>query len=140
MINVEPRATDRADRIDALLVLGVLFVDAVLLAVIEVMYVSLSVGATPLPVSAVVALVSTPWLVRRAGELATGTPGAVLVFLGWAGVVTVLWLGGPGGDVLLLGSWPSTALLIGGLFPAALALGRVIRLRREVNRTGSDRL
>jgi hypothetical protein len=131
--NVEPRATDRADRIDALLVLAVLFVDAVLLAVLEVMYVSLGVGATPLPLSSVVALVSTPWLVRRAGELATGTPGAVLVFLGWAGVITALGLGGPGGDVLLLGGWPSYALVFAGLFPGALSLGRVIRLRRDAD-------
>jgi hypothetical protein len=132
--NVEPRPTDRADRIDALLVLGVLFVDAVLLAILEVMYVSLSVGATPLPLSSVAALVSTPWLVRRAGELATGTPGAVLVFLGWTAVITALGLGGPGGDMLLLGSWPSLALIVAGLFPAALSLGRVIRLRRDADR------
>ena len=133
MTNVEPRATDRADRIDTLLVLGVLFADTVLLAIVEVMYVSLSIGATPLPLSSVVALVSTPWLVRRAGELGTGTRGAVLVFLGWTGVITVLGLGGPGGDVLLPGDWPSIVLVVAGLFPGALALGRVIRLRRDAD-------
>jgi hypothetical protein len=136
MTNVEPRATDRADRIDAMLVLGVLFVDIVLLAIVEVMFVSLSAGSTPLPLSPVVALVSTPWLVRRAGELATGTPGAVLVFLGWIVVIVVIVVldeFGPGGDVLLPEGWPSLALIVAGTFPGALSLGRVIRLRRDAD-------
>ncbi|HTK66268.1 MAG TPA: hypothetical protein VL595_28080 [Pseudonocardia sp.] len=133
MGNFEPRAIDRADRIDASLVLGVLFVDTVLLAIVEIMYVSLTVGGNPFPVSAVVALITTPWLVRRAGELSTGTPGAVLVFLGWTVVITVLGLGGPGGDVLLPGTWPSLVLILAGLFPGALALGRVIRHRRDLD-------
>lgn len=135
MSNFEPRPTDRADRIDAGLVLGLLFVDTVLLAIVEIMYVSLSTGGgAPLPLSAVVALVTTPWLVRRAGELATGTPGAVLVFLVWTVIITVLGLGGPGGDVLLPGTWPSLALVAAGLFPGALALGRVIRRRMDLAR------
>ena len=46
--------------------LAVLVVDVVLLALLELMFVTLSVGATPLPVSSLVALLSTPWLVRRA--------------------------------------------------------------------------
>jgi hypothetical protein len=129
----EPRPTDRGDRIDASLVLGVLFVDTILLAVLEVMYVTLTIGGKPFPVSAVVALVTTPWLVRRAGELAIGTPGAALVFLGWAVVVTVLGLGGPGGDILLPGTWQSIVLILAGLFPGALALGRVIRHRRDLD-------
>jgi hypothetical protein len=128
----EPRATDRGDRFDATLVLTVLLVDIVLLAVVETMFVSLSAGGTPLPLSAVVALVTTPLLVRRAGELATGTPGAVLVFLGWVVVITALWIGGPGGDVLLLDTWPSYALIIAGLFPGGFTLGRVIRHRSDL--------
>lgn len=129
MTYFEPRATDRADRFDATLVLAVLFLDVVLLAIVEIMFVSLSVGGTPVPLSALVALVTTPLLIRRAGELSTGTVGAVLVFLGWAGVAAALGLGGPGGDVLLVDSWPSYALLIAGVLPGAWTLGRVIRQR-----------
>ena len=36
MTNFEPRPTDRGDRIDATLVLGLLFVDSVLLALVEI--------------------------------------------------------------------------------------------------------
>lgn len=135
MSNFEPAAADRADRVDATLVLGLLFLDSVLLALVEVMYASMSVGGTPLPLSAVTALITTPWLVRRAGELATGTPGAVLVFLSWTAVVTVLGIGGPGGDVLLQGTWSSLAFILAGLIPGALALGRVIRHRRDLRST-----
>jgi hypothetical protein len=130
MKNFEPLATDRADRIDATLVLGVLLVDTVMLAVIEIMYVTLTAHGAPLPLSALLALITTPWLVRRAGELATGTRGAVLVLLAWTGVVAVLGLGGPGGDVLLPGTWSSILFLLAGLIPGGFALGRVIRHRR----------
>jgi len=134
MNNFEPRATDRADRIDATLVLAVLFVDIVLLAIVEIMFVSLSVGGTPLPLSAVVALITTPWFVRRAGELATGIPGAVLIFLTWFAFLTAAFLGGPGGDVLLQVTWPTIAFILGGLIPGALVLGRVIRRRLDLDR------
>lgn len=137
MNNFEPRATDRADRIDATLVLGLLFVDSVLLAFAETVFASQDVGGTPLPVSAVVALISTPWLVRRAGELATGIRGAILVFLGWFAVVMAAFVGGPGGDVLLPLAWPSIAFILGGLIPGGLALGRVIRHRRDLGRDPS---
>jgi len=64
------------DRAHAILVVGLLTVDAALLALMELMFLTLSVGVVPLPVSALVALVSTPWLVRRAGELGGGWSAA----------------------------------------------------------------
>lgn len=134
MNNFEPKATDRADRIDATLVLAVLFVDIVLLSIVEIMFVSFTVGSTPVPVSAVLALITTPWFVRRAGELATGIPGAVLIFLTWFGFLTAAFIGGPGGDVLLQVTWPCIAYMIGGLIPGALMLGRVIRRRLDLGR------
>ena len=113
-----------------LVVLVVLVLDVVLLAVVELMFVTLQVGSVPLPLSSLVALVSTPWLVRRAGALPTGAFGAAVVFAGWTLIIGVLGLGGPGGDVLLPDGWPSLLLIAAGLVPGALALGRVIRERR----------
>ncbi len=123
------RTSGLADRVDGLLVLAVLVVDVLLLALLELMFVTLSVGTTPLPLSSLVALLTTPWLVRRAGELPTGVLGAAVVFGGWVGTIGVLGLGGPGGDVLLPDGWPSLLLLAAGLVPGALAFGRVIRHR-----------
>lgn len=121
------------ERPESLLVLFVLVLDAVLLAIVELMFVTLTVGATPLPLSALVALVSTPWLVRRAGELPIGLISAALPFVGWIVTIGVLGLAGPGGDVLLPDGWPSLLLLAAGLLPGAWALGRVIRDRRSAS-------
>jgi hypothetical protein len=118
------------DRASELMVLGLLILDAVLLGAIELVFVTLTVGTTPLPVSALVALLTTPWLVRRAGELSTGTLGAAAPLIGWTLVVLVLGLTGPGGDVLLPGGWPSNLFVLAGLVPAGYVLGRVLRSRR----------
>jgi hypothetical protein len=118
------------ERANSLLVVVVLTLDAALLAMMELMFLTLTVGVVPLPVSALVALVSTPWLVRRAGELA-GPGGASAPLIAWIAVIGVLGLAGPGGDVLLLGDWSTLALVIAGLVPAAFVLGRVIRSSRD---------
>lgn len=104
--------------------LGVLVVDAVLLAVVELLFLPLRVGGWPVPVSILLALVTTPWLVRAAsdlvgGGLAAGTPLAV-----WVATVLVFGTAGPGGDVLLPADLRSLLLLGGGMFPAAVVLGR----------------
>lgn len=127
---VEPPPQDRADRFDALLVFGVLLADVFLLAIIEMMFVNQRIGGVPVPVSSVVALVSTPWLVKRAGDLPIGAPAAIFVLLTWAGTTLLLGFTGPGGDVLLPNDWTSQLLLAAGLVPGALTLGRVLRARR----------
>jgi hypothetical protein len=118
------------EQANSLLVVVVLTLDAALLAMMELMFLTLAVGTVPLPVSALVALVSTPWLVRRAGELA-GPAGASAPLIAWTATIAVLGLAGPGGDVLLLGDWSTLALVIAGLVPAAFVLGRAIRARRD---------
>jgi hypothetical protein len=122
--------TDRAERTDARLVSGLLVLDTALLATMELLFLQLHVGAVPVPVSALVALVTNPWLVRRVGEL-TGPPGATAALVAWVAVVLVLGLFGPGGDALLLGDWPSLLLVLAGMLPGAFALGRVLRAARE---------
>jgi hypothetical protein len=47
-----------------------------------------------------------------------------LVF--WVLAIGVFGVAGPGGDVLLPADWRSALLLGGGLFPAALVLGRAL--------------
>ena len=117
------------DRAHDLLVVGLLTVDAALLAMMELMYLTLAVGVVPVPVSALLALVTTPWLVRRAGELGGGW-SASLPLIAWTLTVAVLGLAGPGGDVLLLGDWSTLALVVAGLVPASFVLGRVLRGKR----------
>ncbi|HEX4247080.1 MAG TPA: hypothetical protein VH008_04380 [Pseudonocardia sp.] len=122
------------DRAHSMLVVGLLTVDAALLAMLELMFLTLAVGVVPVPVSALVALVSTPWFVRRAGELG-GSWSASLPLIAWALTVGVLGLAGPGGDVLLLSDWSTLALIVAGLVPAAFVLGRVIRGKRTARAT-----
>jgi len=117
------------DRAHDLLVVGLLTVDAALLAMMELMFLTLAVGVVPVPVSALLALVSTPWLVRRAGELG-GAWSASLPLIAWTLTVAVLGLAGPGEDVLLLGDWSTLALVVAGLVPASFVLGRVLRGKR----------
>jgi hypothetical protein len=51
---------------------------------------------------------------------------AALPLVVWLLVLGVLGVGGPGGDVLLAADWRSMLLLAGGIFPAAVVLGRVM--------------
>ncbi|MBO0851072.1 MAG: hypothetical protein J2P20_16540 [Pseudonocardia sp.] len=131
------RAEAAADRTHALLVLLVLLVDTALLAMLQVMFLTASIGQVPVPLSALVALVSTPWLVRRAGEV-TGVAGASAVLVVWLLTASVLSLAGPGGDALLPAGWSTPVLLAAALLPGAFTLGRVIRARLATGAPGAD--
>jgi hypothetical protein len=104
----------------------VLVVDTVALAVVELLYLPLRVGALPFPIMALLAAVSTPWLVRSAAELGGPRMLAAIPLVVWVLVIGVLGIGGPGGDVLLAADWRSVLLMGGGIFPAAVVLGRVM--------------
>jgi hypothetical protein len=133
------------DRVNDLVIMSVLLVDTVLLAMLELMFVPLSVGATPLPISALVALLSTPWLVLLAGRLSRGWLGAAGPLIAWIATFCVLGFGGPGGDLLFvlyvplwrLANLSPLLLLVAGLLPAAFVLGRV--LRTKIRRTPMNR-
>lgn len=105
-------------------VVVVLVIDAVVLGVIEVVFLPLYVGAVPLPVGALAAALSNALAVLALGPLfrRTSIVGAPL----WAWLATVLLLGtsGPGGDVVLVGDWRALLLLALGVIPAAVLLGR----------------
>lgn len=105
------------------LVLVALLVDAVLLAAVELLYLPLRIGAIPFPITILLAAVTTPLLVRSAARL-SGAGVAASPLLVWVAAVLVVGAAGPGGDVLLPADWRSLALLGGGMFPGAVALGR----------------
>jgi hypothetical protein len=114
--------------------LGVLMLDAVVLAVVELLFLPLAfdgyllpnVAGVPFPLMAVVAAVTTPWLVATAGTLAPRLAVASAPLLAW--VVAIAWFGmfGPGGDLLLIADWRSLLLFAGGALPSAIVLGRVL--------------
>ncbi|QGK68859.1 hypothetical protein GIY23_04255 [Allosaccharopolyspora coralli] len=105
------------------LLLGVLIVDAALLAVVEVMFLPLYWGAVPFPITAAVAAVTTPFLVVAAGKLGFGARGASAPLVAWFLTVFVVGVLGPGGDIVLLSDWRTLLLLAGGTVPSAVLLG-----------------
>ncbi len=108
----------------ARITLVVLILDAVVLAAVELLYLPLRVGGVPVPVTILLAVVSTPWLVRSAADLGGPRWVAAVPLVVWLFALGVFGVAGPGGDVLLPADWRSMLLLGGGLFPAALVLGR----------------
>ncbi|HEX2301393.1 MAG TPA: hypothetical protein VHH34_23325 [Pseudonocardiaceae bacterium] len=110
----------------SLAVLVVLILDAVLLAAVELLYLPLRVGVVPLPLTILLAAVSTPWLVRNAAALGGPAWTAAAPLVVWVVALLVFGVAGPGGDVLLPAYWRSLLLMAAGIFPGAVALGRVL--------------
>lgn len=108
----------------AALILAALVLDAVLLAVVELLYLPLYLGSIQFPVTVLLAIVATRWLVKVAAAECGGLLPATAPLAAWVLAVLVLGSAGPGGDVLLPVDWRSFALLAGGMFPAAVTLGR----------------
>ena len=79
----------------------------------------------PAPLGAVLSIAVLPWLVRRAGVIDRRFAGAPI--FAWFATVGVLGLAGPGGDVLLTGTWQSLLLVVGGVGAGLFALRRVGR-------------
>jgi hypothetical protein len=103
-----------------------LVLDAAALAAVELFYLPLRVHTVPFPITILLAVVSTPWLVRSAAELGGPRLLAAVPLGVWIATLGVLAFGGPGGEVLLPADWRSALLLAGGLAPAAVALGRAV--------------
>ena len=109
------------------LVFAFLLVDAVVLAIVEVLFLPLYIGDVPFPITAALAVVTTPLLVVEAGRLAPRRRVAAAPLVVWFAVVFVLGTMGPGGDMVLLGSdWRSLLLIGGGTLPSAMMLGVVL--------------
>jgi hypothetical protein len=117
------------------LVLAVLVVDAVVLAVVELLFLPLRfdgyllpniLGGTPVPASALVAALTTPWLVSVAGRLSPKLMVAAAPLGAWILTVAVFGMFGPGGDLVLVADWRSLLLFACGALPSALILGKVL--------------
>jgi hypothetical protein len=117
------------------LILAVLVVDAVVLAVMELLFLPLrfdgyllpnALGGLPVPLSAIVAAVTTPWLVRVAGKLTPQLLVAAAPLIAWILTIAVFGMFGPGGDMVLIADWRSLLLFACGALPSAIVLGRVL--------------
>lgn len=114
------------------LLFGFLLLDAVLLALVELLFLPLYVHGVQFPITAAVAAVSTPLLVSAAGRLSRHGRVALAPLVVWFVTVFVFGIFGPGGDIVLLGNDWRTLLLVGaGTLPSAMMYG-VVQARQNV--------
>lgn len=112
---------------------ALLLVDTVLLATIELFFLPLrfsgailpALGSAPFPVTVLLALVTTPLLVRTSARLVRPRLAALPLLL-WLATLVVLGVLGPGGDRVLVADWRTLLLLLCGALPAAALLGRIL--------------
>lgn len=129
-----------------------LIIDAVLLAVLESLFLPLrfdgrllpELGAVPAPIAVLVAAVTTPLLVSQAARwtVRMGTPGvfAAVPLVAWVLVVLIFGAYGPGGDRVMTQDWRTLALIACGALPSAFVLGRALgKARLAQARLESDR-
>jgi hypothetical protein len=115
--------------------LAFLMVDAVVLAVAELLFLPLRfdgfllpyiLGGIVLPLSPLVAALTTPWLVSVAGRLSPKLLVAAAPLFAWLLAVAVFGMFGPGGDLVLVADWRSLLLFACGALPSAVVLGKVL--------------
>jgi hypothetical protein len=118
------------------LMLLVLVIDAVILALLEMFFLPLrfdgfelpNLGGWPVPVTVVLAAVTMPLLVARAGDASNRVliVGAPL----WAWLATLGVVGFVGTEnMALIQDWRSLLLLGAGVLPAGVALGNAVGRR-----------
>jgi hypothetical protein len=126
------------------LMLLVLMIDAIILAVLELFFLPLrfdgtllpNLGAWPFPVTTLVAAVTLPWLVTRAGDAS----GRILVVGAplWVWLATIGVFGFVGTENLVfLEDWRGLLLLAAGTLPSAVALGNAVGRRSAAQRRNS---
>jgi hypothetical protein len=111
-------------------IFALLLLDALLLALLELFFLPLrldgtllpDLGAFPVPVTALVAAVTTPLLVVQTAKLVSPRASFAPLVL-WVLVMVVVGLMGPGGDVVLIQDWRALVLLAFGALPGAMVLG-----------------
>lgn len=113
----------------AWLVLVVLVVDAVILALVELLFLPLRLpvdqGGRVVPVSILVAAVTTPLMVATAARLSPRMAVAGAPLAAWMLTIFTLGLVGPGGDVMLPGNARALLLIAAGVLPCGVVLGRM---------------
>lgn len=108
------------------MLLGFLLLNAVLLALIELLFLPSYIGSVQFPVTAALAAVTTPLLVAEAARISPRRRIAGAPLLVWFATVFVFGLFGPGGDIVLLNDWRALLLIGGGALPSAMMLGIVL--------------
>ncbi|MCE7008500.1 hypothetical protein LWC34_37670 [Kibdelosporangium philippinense] len=101
------------------------------LALLELLYLPLRfdgailpmVGGLPFPITAIVALVTLPWLIKRAHRISPRLAIAGSPLWIWLLCVFVAAFPGPGGDVVLIGDWRALLLLACGALAGSITLG-----------------
>ena len=121
-------ALPRALVLGAWAVLGVVL--AAWLAVVEVFWLPLRVGALLVPVSVVAAIAGNLLLIELVHRRTGSRVGALLPPATWVVVAVAASLRRPEGDLLLVGSgglgFVGIAFLLGGFVAAAVGVGRVL--------------
>lgn len=116
------------DRVGGI-VLALLGVNGVLSALAGALLLPLSIGAVPVPLSALLSGLLNVALVWAAAQWTSSKSLAALPLWTWLATVAVLTLGGPGGDIVFGGpgvmAFSVLALLIAGGLPPALLLRRM---------------
>lgn len=105
--------------------IALLTLDGILVGAVGLAFTPLYLGAVPAPLGVVLSILVLPWLVLRAGAVDRRFAGVPI--FAWFATVGVLGLAGPGGDVLLPGTWQSLLLVVGGVGAGLWALRRVGR-------------
>ena len=133
----DPRATtpDPAPRTSPVLpavIVALLALDALLLAWTEMAWLTLRTAADgiPLPLAAVVALVTTPVLVLAADTAWPASRAPLVPLAVWTLTVLVAGLWSPAGAGVLPPDWRAILLLGAGVLPGALALSWTSARRR----------
>lgn len=111
-----------------------LLVASAALAAVELLYLPLRldgyilpmIEGLPLPITALVAAVTLPVLISRAGAINPRLAVAGSPLWIWLVCVVVSAFPGPGGDVVLVADWRALLFLACGAFPGAVALGGVL--------------
>ena len=83
-------------------------------------------GGLPLPITALLAAFTVPFLVKRASRISMNLLVAGSPLWIWLLCVVISAVPGPGGDAVLIGDWRALLLLGCGAFGGAIALGSVM--------------
>jgi hypothetical protein len=127
------------------LTLLVLVVDAIILAVLEMFFLPLrfdgfvlpNLGGWPFPVTVVLAAVSMPWLVARAGDASNRLLIAGAPLFAWLATLGVVGFAGTE-NMVFIEDWRGLLLLGAGMLPAGVALGNALGRRRVAEPDGPE--
>ncbi|MCL2534620.1 MAG: hypothetical protein FWE39_10665 [Nocardiaceae bacterium] len=117
--------TDAPTAAESRTTLALLTFDGFLCAVLSVLFLPAYIGTAPFPVSILVAAVVNLLLVLGARKFTDRAVVAALPIFGWLFGFGVCMIGGPGGDVLVLGDWRTLLLFVAAVLPGGIFLFRV---------------